>query len=193
MENNKELLRLMKCFRGSFINSNNELIIDKKTNIYFRLEDVETELQLRYKVLEWISRSACKAEPYSNYIQHRVGWHGIDDYNDRMEYKYNPKNTEFQNNLLNGINKFLGTNFTKNDMTVIYSELGNSECRPLCEIFVSSGYDISVLTDFVECTCEFDTERKFIRGLRNSNIEDSKLELKTLQRKIKLLKGECIE
>ena len=38
-----------------FINNINELILDKPLNIYFRLDDIETELDYKCKVLEWVS------------------------------------------------------------------------------------------------------------------------------------------
>lgn len=48
-----------------FINYNFELIVEPKNNIYFRLEDVETERDLKIKVLSWLSRPSCKGvSPY---------------------------------------------------------------------------------------------------------------------------------
>ena len=44
-----------------------------------------------------------------------------------------------------GINKFLGTNFTAEDMELIYTRLGNGINRPLCERLVDFEYSIDVL------------------------------------------------
>ncbi|GKU82699.1 hypothetical protein NCCP28_20950 [Niallia sp. NCCP-28] len=41
-----------KCF----INSLNEWMIVPKKNIYFRLEDIQNELDLNCKVIAWLSR-----------------------------------------------------------------------------------------------------------------------------------------
>ena len=47
--------------------------------------------------------------------------------------------------MLDGINKYLGTNFDFEDMDIIYTKLGNDVNRPLCEKFVDSGYDMNIL------------------------------------------------
>ena len=52
----KELQRLMRIFNGSFINSENELILEKKFNLYFCL-DISTVEELQAKVLKWVTRS----------------------------------------------------------------------------------------------------------------------------------------
>jgi len=55
-----------KCF----INSRNEFIIVPKDNIYFLLDDVKTELDLKCKVIAWLSRPSCKG--VSKYWQKRI-------------------------------------------------------------------------------------------------------------------------
>ncbi|MBU8733714.1 hypothetical protein KM915_27270 [Cytobacillus oceanisediminis] len=116
----KELKRLLmitnKISPKSFINQSNELIVVPKNNIYFRLEDVKTELDLKCKVIAWLSRPSCKG--ISNYWQKRV----------REIF-----------------NEFLGTNFTKDEMMEIYTYLGNDCNRTLCVKFIESDYDISLL------------------------------------------------
>ena len=47
--------------------------------------------------------------------------------------------------MLDGINKYLGTNFDFEDMGIIYTKLGNDVNRPLCEKFVDSGYDMNII------------------------------------------------
>jgi hypothetical protein len=117
------LIHLMSCFRNSFINHNFEFICCTKTNSYFRLEDVESELELKCKVLEWLSRNAAKTEYCHSERHNRImqEWH------------------------LNGINKFLGTNFTREQMENIYTYLGNGINRDLCIKFIESNYDMKVL------------------------------------------------
>lgn len=96
--------RLMSCFPRSFINQHGEFIAHQKANEYFILETCKTELDIKCKVLEWLSRGAYKAEPY------RTG----------------KANDAFHAFMLNGINEFLQTNFTHEDMCKIYIHLGNA-------------------------------------------------------------------
>lgn len=115
--------RLMGCFPRSVINQDGEFIAHIQSNQYFILHDCETELDVKCKVLEWFSRSAYKTEPY-----------GIKKRND-MFHKF----------MLNGINQFLGTEFTKDDIEVIYTYLGNACNHEKTIRFIESGYDMSIL------------------------------------------------
>lgn len=101
-----------KCF----INRNNELIVVPKNNIYFGLEDIETELKLKCKVLAWLSRPSCKG--ISCYWQKRV--RAI-------------------------VNEFLGTQFTHDEMGVIYTYLGNDCNKEKLIRFIESNYDLNIL------------------------------------------------
>jgi hypothetical protein len=123
MVNSEITLKLLSAFPRSWINGSLEFIAHTKANEYFRLEDCETELDVKCKVLEWLSRGAYKTEPFNS---------------DR-------KNNEFHAFMLNGINKFLGTNFTEEDMERIYTKLGNRVNHDLTVEFVNSGYDVSLL------------------------------------------------
>lgn len=115
--NLKEIVTLTKKISPkSFVNKSNELIIEPKHNIYFRLEDVKSELDFKCKVLAWLSRPSIK---------------GVSDY--------------WQKKILKIVNELLGTNFTKDDMCEIYTSLGNDCNRKLCEAFIGSGYDLTVL------------------------------------------------
>lgn len=125
---NKEVQRLMLLFEGSFINSLNELILVPKTNLYFRLEDVATDKDLKCKVIAWRSRAACKAMPYY------VHW----------------RNEEYQKSVRDKINAFLGTNFSAEEWLDIYTYLGNDIRRELCEKFIDSGYDLNVIKEGVK-------------------------------------------
>lgn len=105
-----------KTFPKSFVNQANELIFEPKNNLYFRLEDVDTELDFQCKMFAWLSRPICK---------------GLTDH--------------WSKKVLKNFNQFLGTHFTKEEMNDIYTYLGNDVNRPLCIEFVRSNYDFSLL------------------------------------------------
>ncbi len=115
--------KLAHSFCGSYINYNLEFIAHEEANEYFRLEDCETEFDVKCKVLEWLSRGAHKTCPFNSNI----------------------KNEKFHNFMLNGINDFLGTDFTEEDMKIIYTYLGNRCNHEKTVKFINSGYDMSVL------------------------------------------------
>ena len=126
---------LKNCFPRSFINECNEFIClysaDKVlVNSYFRLDNVSNELELKCKVLEYLSRPAFKGFTYT-------GQNFRDRENGEEIYKYH----------LQGINQFLGTHFTTEDIEIIYAELGNGINRELCIEFIEKGYDINILED----------------------------------------------
>jgi len=101
--------------------SENLLPSKKKTSIF--IANCKDEFEVKCKVLEWFSRGAYKTE----------------------HYRTTKRNELYHNFMRNGINAFLGTNFNADDMAIIYTELGNGVNRGLCEQFINSGYDISVL------------------------------------------------
>ena len=80
------------------------------------LKDVTDETQLKAKILEWLTRTAIKA--------------------------VSPKERKLH---FEGINKLLGTNFTLEEMTDIYTYLGNGSNHDLCVKFVESGYDMTMI------------------------------------------------
>ena len=116
-------LRLELAFPNSFVNHNDEFIAHKRANEYFRLEDCETELDVKCKVLEWLSRGAYKTEPFH----------------------YVAENNRFHAFMLKGINKFLGTNFSEDDIELIYTYLGNRCNHEKTVKFIESGYDMQLL------------------------------------------------
>lgn len=109
--------RFGAAFPKFFINHNLEVIVYPRRNTYFLLIDVNTETDLVAKILEWLSREAAKSV-------------------DKKSQKYH----------LDGINAFLGTNFTKEDMMKIYTYLGNRCNHNRTLRFIESGYDLSTLT-----------------------------------------------
>lgn len=85
---NKEIRdRLLKAFPQFYISSSFECIIYPPRNSYFLMADIQTETGLNAKILEWLSREASKSIDSKSQVYH-----------------------------LNGINTFLGTNFTQEDM-----------------------------------------------------------------------------
>ncbi len=115
--------KLARAFPNSFINTNLEFIAHGEANEYFILADCENEFDVKCKVLERLSRGAHKTCPYNS----------------------NLKNQRFHNFMLNGINDFLGTDFTEEDIGLIYDRLGNRVNHGLTVEFVNSGYDLSIL------------------------------------------------
>ena len=125
-ENIKEYVEdLLVLFPNSFINEEQEFIAVPRTNLYFLLSNCNSLLDIKCKILEWFSRDACKTQPFRS----------------RME------NEEYQDNIRVRINEFLGTDFTREEMTDIYSKLGNNINRKLCIEFIESGYNMKILKE----------------------------------------------
>ena len=87
--------KIQAAFPQSFVNMQNELVFSLRTDSGFSLKDVTDETQLKAKILEWLTRTAIKA--------------------------VSPKERKLH---FEGINKLLGTNFTLEEMTDIYTYLG---------------------------------------------------------------------
>ena len=117
--------QLMSCFPGSFINDRCTFIAVKKASAhtYICLSASENEMELKCRVLEWLSRSACKTLVYDSDRHNRKLWTFMRE----------------------GINKYLGTSFSHDDMMEIYTYLGNCINRPKTIRFIESGYDLAVL------------------------------------------------
>lgn len=108
--------KIQAAFPKAFVNMENKLIFSLKAGAYFSLKDVVDETQLKAKILEYLSRGAIK---------------GVS----AKEMKLN----------FAGINKLLGTSFTMQEMTDIYTYLGNGIDHNLCVQFVESGYDMTII------------------------------------------------
>ena len=117
LENDEIRNRFGAAFPKFFINHNLEVIVHPKRNTYFLLKGVETERDLTAKIFEWLSREAAKSV-------------------DRESQKYH----------LAGINAFLETNFSQDEMMEIYTYLGNCCNHQKTLRFIDSGYDLAVLT-----------------------------------------------
>lgn len=118
LENDELRNRFGAAFPKFFINHNLEVIVHPRRNTYFLLAGVDTEKDLTAKILEWLSREAAKSV-----------------------------NRESQKYHLSGINAFLGTNFTQDEMMKIYTYLGNCCNHQKTIRFIDSGYDLAVLLE----------------------------------------------
>lgn len=119
------ITRLMKCFPHSFINQYGEFIACRDTNAYFKIDNCKSELDIKCKALEWLSRDAHKAAPF----------------------RARRKNEEYRAFMMGGINRYLGTSFTDEQMEDIYTYLGNACNHEKTIRFIESGYDMIVLTE----------------------------------------------
>lgn len=114
---------LFIAFPNSFINDRNEFIAERRSNQYFSLENCETPIDIECKVLEWLSRSACKGQPYSQ------EW----------------RNKRYRDFMRKNINSFLDTDFSEDEMMEIYTYLGNACNHRKTIKFIESGYNLNVL------------------------------------------------
>lgn len=111
--------KIRAAFPAAFVNMYNELILIPKANTYIMLNQVRDERDFKAAVLEDCSRNAFKA-----------------------------CSRKLQDEHMDGINKLLDTKFTRDDMELIYTYLGNGIQHDLCLRFVASGYDLEVLREY---------------------------------------------
>lgn len=118
--------RLGAAFPKSILNTHLEFIADPhhSINSYFILADCNTEEDVIAKLLEWLSREAYKSQHFNS------------DARNKQVHKYHR----------DGINRFCGTDFSYDDMRIIYTYLGNRCNHEKTLRFIRSGYDMAVLT-----------------------------------------------
>lgn len=119
-----ELLTLMKCFPGSCITSDGFLSLNKKHS-GFSVKNLESVDDIKYKLLAWVSRDACKTQFYQQRIRDIRLWAEVRD----------------------SMNEYLGTHFSQEDMMKIYTRIGNDVNRKLGKEFIQSGYDMTMLEE----------------------------------------------
>ena len=119
------MLRILKDVKktlpGAFITMNGELILDKKWNVYFRLEDVKNLNDLKYKVLAFVSRSASKGQT-----------------------------PQLRKKMKKFFNDILEHEFTDEQIRDIYTYLGNGIKESLTRIFIESDYDFNIISEYVK-------------------------------------------
>jgi acetyltransferase-like isoleucine patch superfamily enzyme len=126
MINLSDVKSLMHAFPGSYLNGNLEFIPVRKGGLWFSIYDCSTSFDLKAKVLEYLSR-CYKTEPYST--------------------KRN--NDIYVAKMLEGINTYLGTNFSLDDMETIYTYLGNGCNHERTIRFLSSGMNMEFFDQFL--------------------------------------------
>ena len=115
--------KAMKLLPGSYINANNELILIPKFNVYILLNDVKSNYDFKAKLCEWFSRDCCKTLRYSQ---------------PKRLNRYYQHNTDVFNDICD-------TNFTVDDMEVVYTYLGNGINSELSKLFVVDGFNLNLL------------------------------------------------
>lgn len=118
---------LLECFPGSFINDRDEFIAHPRTNQYFSLQDCKTVEAVEAKVLEYLSRAAFKSQPYSQ------------EWRNRRLHEF----------MLTGINAFLDTDFSYEDMELIYTYMGGGIKHGLMMEFIDHDMSIEWLKEHV--------------------------------------------
>lgn len=118
-----EVHYIKEAFPKTIINDLAEVIVEPRANQYFCGGGCETEKDVQAKVLEWLSRGACKTAPYRGEKQNKI----------------------FREYMQTGINTYLDTDFTQEDFEIIYDRLGNSINHELTLKFIDSCYDMDVL------------------------------------------------
>ena len=102
-----------------------EKVVAKKGLFGWKVREPQYPEDIDYKVLEWLSRSACKGQPYSQ------EW----------------RNRKYRKRMLDGINDYMDTNFAEDEMMEIYTYIGNACNHQRTIKFVESGYDLKVLKE----------------------------------------------
>lgn len=118
-----EIFAVMKCFPSSYINPFGEVILSVKGNVYFTATNCETKEDVICELLEWCSRPMAKGKVYASV----------------------KRNNLWKEDLICGLNYYLKTNFTQEDLYWIYDQLGNRVNHDLTLKFIESGYDLSLL------------------------------------------------
>ena len=121
----KTLTQTISAFGRCTINSNLELILIPDTGAYINLNKVYTECDLKRLCLISVCRDCYKTQ----------------------RYKHPSVNEKFHNMNLENLNEALGTNFTKEDMEIIYQYFGNGLNQDLATSFIVSDYDMNIFKE----------------------------------------------
>jgi len=150
----KEVAKLLAIFPEGFINPCRELVIchpinpvdvsgltaedikdanyrfvhgkgrNMYCNVYFLTDGCENANDVKAKVIEWWSRDAHKTQ-----------------FGGRESTKI------IQRYIRNGINEYLGTGFDEEDLSTIYTYLGNAINHRLTLKFIESGYNMAIISE----------------------------------------------
>lgn len=116
---NELIERVYDIFDTSFIYNKDELILHKKWNIYFRLDDICDVYDFNYKLLS-----------YSSF------------YCASNHFKKSSKECEY---VWCRLNRWFRKEFTYDELQLIYSKLGSGANRKLGNDFIKSNLDFSIL------------------------------------------------
>lgn len=122
---------LMNEYPNSYIDSTFDIILNRRTDMYVPINSVFNLFDLKCVILEYLSEDA--------------SYKKISKFNERFAF-WDKKDTEYHNNNLKHINEVLKTNFSKDDMKLIFSNLNYKCNHELTEVFVNLNYDMSLLT-----------------------------------------------
>ena len=111
--------RVYDVFDTSFICREEELILHKKWNIYFRLDDIADVYDFNYKLLSYCSfYCACN------------------------HFKKNSKECRY---IWSRLNRWFRKDFTYDELQLIYRKIGSGANRELGNDFIKSNLDLNVL------------------------------------------------
>lgn len=113
---------LMRLFDKSFINRENELILVPEFNLYFRLEDVENEVDLKAKAVAWLSKYASDCNLY------RQVW----------------RNIALEKSIRDRLNTFLGIKLNSIQWRYIYTIFGNMIRKNKLDEWIKGGCDFTI-------------------------------------------------
>jgi len=113
--------RVYDIFDTSFIYDKDELILHKKWNIYFRLDDIANIYDFNYKLLSY-----CSYYCASNHFR-----------KSSKECKY----------IWYRLNRWFRKDFTYDELQLIYQKLGNGANRKLGNNFIKSDLDFTILEE----------------------------------------------
>jgi len=113
---NHYLKKILPFFPKAFIYEENEIIVEPKNNVYFRIDNISSTSEFDCKVLEYLARPSHKG--MSNY---------------------------WQSYFLRGLNSYFNQIWSKEDMSIIYTRLGGGCNRSLCRKFIQSDFDLEIL------------------------------------------------
>lgn len=117
----EKIERAFDIFEDSFINNEEELILHKKWNVYFRLPDVKTEHEFDYKLLSYLSFYTA-----SNHFK-----------KSSAQYKW----------AVNKIGRWFRKEFSHDDFQLIYQKLGCGANKETGIEFIKSGLAMSLLKE----------------------------------------------
>ena len=124
------LIKIMSAFPHSFIKyfeyGGFEIFLDEKNILWFSLEKIESDIELKRRFISAVSR-CYKTEPYIT----------------------SKRNIEWQQKHIFAFNEALGTKFNDDEIAYIYTYLGNGCNKPIAIKFIESGYDLNILKQLI--------------------------------------------